>query len=544
MSSDTIFVGGAIFDGFSLREELTAVAVTDGVVSAVGDDSIRDLAGPATRIVELGGGLLSPGFVDAHIHPVEGGLERMRCDLSGANTKAEYLALIGEYARAHPDIPWILGGGWQVAAFADGAPLAADLDAVIGDRPAFLSNRDHHGAWVSTRALTMAGLHSGTPDPADGRIERDASGAPSGTLQEGARLLVHDLVPADTDEENYSALLAAQRHLLSHGITGWQDAIVGNYGGHTDTAGVYLKAAQNGDLKARVVAALWWDRNRGLEQIAELEERRAAANHPLFSAGTVKIMQDGIPENQTAAMIDPYLQNGCRCERGLSFVDPAALAETVTALDSRGFQVHFHAIGDRAVRECLNALEAAAGANGVSANRHHIAHLQIVHPADIERFAPLNATVNMQALWASFDSQMLSLNVPLLGAERVTWQYPFAELWESGAAFAAGSDWPVTTPDPWAGLHVAVNRRLPRDHPDYSAVPLGANQALTLAQGLSAYTSGSARINGAENRGSIHVGAVADFAIADRNAFLMPQDEIGSTCTIATWVAGEEVYSA
>lgn len=546
---DTVFFGGAVFDGNIARPRDSAVAVRGGRIVAVGGDELQELVGVGTRLVDLAGGLIQPGFIDAHVHPIEGGLEQMRCDLSGVATKAEYLRVIGEYAAAHPEIPWILGGGWHVAAFPGGTPLASELDAVIGDRPAFLSNRDHHGAWVSSRALAMAGLTAATPDPADGRIERDADGAPSGTLHEGARLLVTALIPEDTDEEIYSALLSAQRYLFSHGVTGWQDAIVGDYGGHSDTAPQYLRAARSGELKARVVAALWWDRNRGLEQIAELEERRAAADHPRFVASTVKIMQDGIPENRTAAMIDPYFVNGCRCETGkgesgISFVDPAKLADAVAALDARGFAAHVHAIGDRAVRESLDAFAVARQRNGVSGNRHHIAHVQVVHPEDVPRFAELGVTVNMQALWANFDPQMLELNVPLLGEERIGWQYPFADLWASGAAFCAGSDWPVTTPNPWSALHVAVNRTLPPNDPDYNPTPLGARQALRLEQALSAYTKGSARINGGESTGVIEVGGVADLVVTDRNPFAVPAEEIGDVRTVSTWISGEEVYSS
>lgn len=542
---DVLFVGGAVFDGSASRPTHSAVAVTGAQVTAVGGAELRDLAGSHTRIVELDGALVMPGFIDSHIHPIEGGLDQMRCDLSEVSNAAEYLAAIAEYAAANPDVPWILGGGWQAAAFPGGTPLATELDRVVSDRPVSLANRDHHGTWVNSRALEMAGLRADTPDPVDGRIERDAHGAPSGTLHEGARELVARLIPRDTDDENYRALIGAQDYLLSFGATGWQDAIVGNYGGHTDTAGTYLRAAESGVLKARVVAALWWDRTRGLEQLPELIERRSQANHPKFRATTVKIMQDGIPENRTAAMIDPYLENGCRCgvaERGISFIEPTALRDYTTALDAAGFQVHLHAIGDRAVREGLDAFSAARERNGPSDNRHHIAHIQIVHPDDIERFAALNVTVNMQALWATYDPQMVELNVPILGAERVNWQYPFADLWGSGAGFCAGSDWPVTTPDPWAALHVAVNRTLAKSSADYNPVPLNARQAISFEQGLAAYTSGSARINRFEPAGRLTPGSAADIVVTDRNPFAFAPDEIAATRTMATWIAGEEVY--
>ena len=538
-----VFTGGTIFDGEALLTAGTDVAVADGAIVAVGDG----LAGafPGATIVDLAGGLLMPGFIDAHVHPIEGGLERMRCDLSGGATREDYLRIIRDYAEANTDEPWILGGGWQMAAFPGGVPLASDLDEIVGDRLVFLSNRDHHGAWASSATLALAGIDATTPDPVDGRIERDENGAPSGVLQEGARLLVTHLVPEDTDDDNYAALLSAQSYLHSLGVTGWQDAIVGDYGNHSDTGDIYLRAAKNGDLTARVVAALWWDRERGLEQLPGLIARRDELQHERFAATSIKIMQDGIPENQTAAMIDPYFVAGCRCGdtgSGISFVDPSVLGDYVTALDAEGFQVHFHAIGDRAVRESLDALETARARNGDTDRRHHIAHVQIVHPDDVPRFSANGVTANLQALWATWEPQMVELNLPVLGDERASWQYPFGDLARSGARLGAGSDWPVTSPNPWLALHVAVNRTLVADDPDYTDRAFFAAQSLDLATALSAYTAGSAYLNHSDSAGRIRVGYDADLVVTDRDPFAGAPDQIGYTRTAQTWVRGHRVY--
>lgn len=571
-TADTVFSGGTIFRSALAGPQPGAVAVTAGRIVAL-DDAALAAVGPDTEIVDLDGGLLLPGFVDAHIHPVEAGLEQLACDLSGERTPEGYLAAIAAYAAAHPDLPWIVGGGWAQAAFPGGTPLAADLDRIVPDRPVFLQNRDHHGAWVNSAALRLACVDRTTPDPIDGRVERDADGTPNGMLHEGARSLVSRFVPADTPEDIGAALLAAQRTLHAFGVTGWQDAIVGDYGSHSDTSGTYLDAVADGTLTSTVVGALWWDRERGLEQIDELIARRdsiaararALGDQPgAFTAGTIKIMQDGIPENRTAAMIDPYLRP-CRCgehtagpsdqaerpeaeapseERGLSFVDPSVLTEAVVRLDAAGFQLHFHAIGDRAVRECLDALEAAAARNGVSTNRHHIAHVQIVHPDDLPRFAALDVAMNIQALWATWEPQMLELNLPLLGDERATWQYPFGGAARLGTQLCAGSDWPVTTPDPWSALHVAVNRVLPVDDPDHSPEPLNPEQALTLGEAIAAYTAGSNRINHRDDAGVIEVGAVADLVLVDRDPFSRPSDQIASTRTVGTWIAGRRVFTS
>jgi predicted amidohydrolase YtcJ len=540
---DVVFAGGRIFAADGRAAFDGAVAVHDGRIVAVGGDEVRDLAGPGTRVVDLAGGLLVPGFVDAHVHPVQGGLERMRCDLTELETREAYLDAIRTYADAHPDVEWITGGGWSMAAFDGGWPQATELDAVVPDRPVFLPNRDHHGAWANSRAFALAGIDATTPDPADGRLERDADGRPSGTLHEGAMDLVGRLVPEPTYDEWMAALLGAQAYLHSLGITGWQDAIIGEYANIRDIADVYLDAASSDQLTARVTGALWWDRGRGAEQIADLRARRERLRAGRFRATSVKIMQDGIVENYTAGMLEPYLDgDGGRTDKaGLSFVDPTALKEYVTALDADGFQVHVHAIGDRAVREALDAFAAAAWTNPPGDRRHHIAHLQVIHPDDLPRFAVLDVTANMQPLWAAHEPQMDELNLPYLGEPRASWQYPFAALRAAGARLAAGSDWPVSSPNPLEGMHVAVNRRLPEDGAD---VPVFLpEQRLDLATALTAYTAGSARVAHLDDAGVIEAGRVADLAVLDRDPFDGPPERIADTRVVATYVEGIPVFA-
>ena len=545
LNADAIILGGAVFDGERYRPELNTVAIRGGKIVAVGGEELQAMAGASTQKIDAAGGLIMPGFIDAHIHPIEGGLDMLRCDLVHAETRDAYLDVVRDYARVNPDVEWILGGGWKMAAFPGGTPLAADLDVIEPNRPVYLPNRDHHSAWVNSKALERAGITASTPDPDDGRIERDAQGNPSGTLHEGAMNLVKRVIPSDTDEERYAALMAAQRYLHSVGVTAWQDAIVGEYGGHSDTRSVYRMADQRGDLKARVTAALWWHRDRGLAQIDELRRQRDEYLSENFIASTVKIMQDGVPENHTAAMLDPYISETCQCagdHRGIAMVDRDELLEVVPALDADNWQVHIHAIGDRAVRDSLDAIEVALNRNGVTNNRHHLAHLQIVHPADIARFAKLNVIANMQMLWATNEPQMLELNLPVLGPERSGWQYPFASLWKSGAPLAAGSDWPVTTPNPWEALHVAVNRTLRREDSDYNPKPFIADQALPLEVALAAYTSGSAWATHDSGAGRLEPGMRADIVITDRDPFAGEAEQVGEVLTRATYVGGKQVF--
>ena len=533
-----VFTGGQVFDGRSHRGSLD-VLVDGGRIVALGPDARARGAG--ADVVDLAGGLLSPGFTDAHVHPIQGGLERRRCDLSELDTREEYLAAIASYAAAHPDVEWILGGGWAMPAFPGGNPTAADLDAVVPDRPVFLPNRDHHGAWVNSRALELAGVDRDTPDPADGRVERDPDGRPAGTLHEGATSLVARFLPRTTGEEYYAALLAGQAYLHSLGVTAWQDAIVGAYSGMDDPASTYERADGNGDLRSDVVGALWWERRIGAEQVEDLVGRRAAMAGERFRATSVKIMQDGVAENGTAAMTAPYLDLcGHTTENsGHSFVEPEALRQGVAALDAAGFQVHVHAIGDRGVRESLDAF---AGTD--PARRHHIAHVQLVHPDDVPRFAELGVAANLQALWACLDDQMVDLTLPVLGPERSTWQYPFGSLHRSGARLVMGSDWPVSTPDPLAAIHTAVTRTAYGEEGRVGHEPLLPEQALDLTTAFSAYTRGSAWVNHRDDAGLIEPGAVADLVVLDRDPFDGPAAEIGAARVASTWVAGELVHTS
>ncbi|MEE1806276.1 amidohydrolase [Streptomyces sp. BE133] len=540
---DLIFTRGPIHTGDPARTRASSLAVTGERITAVGHDEVRELIGPNTEVIDLQGKLLLPGFQDSHIHAVFGGMEMAECDLTGTVGVEDYLTLIRSYADAHPDRSWITGGGWSMESFDGGLPTRQLLDSVIPDRPVLLANRDHHGAWANTRALELAGLTRESADPFDGRIEREPDGTPSGMLQEGATALVSRIVPPSTPADRLAGLLRAQKLLHSLGITGWQDALLGVFGGRPDPSDAYLAAAREGTLTARVTGALWWDRERGAEQIAELLSQREQLSHGRFRARAVKIMQDGIAENFTAAMTTPYL-DGCGCataNSGLSFVDPVALRSYVTELDAHDFQVHFHALGDRGVREALDAVEAAVEAHGRRGNRHHLAHLQVVHPDDLDRFARLGAIANIQPLWAAHEPQMDELTIPFLGPERASWQYPFGSLLRAGATLAAGSDWPVSSPDPIAGIHVAVNRMEPEATDGRVFLP---EQRLDLATAVAAYTAGSAHVNGLDDTGSLLPGHLADLVVLDRDIFTLPPEEIAEAQVLRTYVGGALVHSA
>ena len=545
--ADLVLTGGTVHTVTGRPGQALAVS-GDRVVAVGTDEDVRALVGPRTRRVDLDGRTVVPGFVDAHVHPVSAGLTLAACSLEAARDADAARRLVGEYAVANPDLPWITGGGWSMEWFPGGTPSRTLLDDVVPDRPVLLANRDGHGAWANTAALRLAGVGAGTADPVDGRIEREPDGSPQGTLHEGAVDLVARLQPVPDEEDLLEALLLAQEALHALGITGWQDALVGVYAGLPDVLPAYLRAARDGTLSGRVVGALWWDRHRGVEQVSDLVARRAAAGGSAgtgrFRATTVKIMQDGVAENFTAGMLRPYL-DACGCQtrnRGLSYVDPEVLGTAVRMLDAEGFQVHLHAIGDRAVRESLDAVAAARAANGANDLRHHIAHLQVVHPDDVPRFAELSVAANLQALWAAHEPQMDELTIPFLGPERAGWQYPFADLLAAGARLCAGSDWPVSSADPLQAMHVAVNRQPPGET---GVEPLLPRQRLTAEAFLHAYTAGSAWINHAEaDTGSLETGSTADMALLDADPLAVPSDRIGDIAVTATYVGGEQVFGS
>jgi len=548
--ADLVLAGGKIRTTAHPSGFVQALAVRDGVVQAAGpDDEIRELTGRRTRVIDLRGRLALPAFGDAHVHPVSGGLESLRCNLLGLRTRHECLETVADYSSSRHPGDWVLGGGWTMSAFPGGLPTAPDLDAVTGGRPAFLPNRDHHSAWVNTAALTIAGIDASTPDPVDGRIERDEAGQPTGTLHDGAMRLVAARVPPATAAELLTGLVAGQAHLHSLGITSFQDACVGAAGelGMPDSFDAYRMAADYGMLSSHVVGALWWDRSRGLDQIDGLLARREQASDGQFRATTVKLMLDGVCETFTAAMSAPYLdRHGHPTDhQGRLFIDEETLREATARLAAAGFQLHFHAIGDHAVSTALDVIEALPAAQRQAA-RHHLAHLQFITPRDLGRFKALGAVANFQPLWATADPQMEELTIPFVGAERSAWQYQIGTLVGQGTRIAFGSDWPVSSADPLQEMHVAVNRvlsaSLGRPGERECEDPFQPGQAITLEAALGAFTTGVAWVNHEEDvAGRLLPGMRADVTVLDQDLFTIPARDIGDTSVVMTVAGGTVV---
>ena len=537
--ADLIVADAEIWCGDAVRRRARAIAIRGDRVVAVGsDDDVRVFKGPATEVMSLPGRMVVPGFQDAHVHPSVGARNLLNVNLDDLHSKNDYLARIEQVANANPDLEWIVGGGWYGPVFAEtDGPRKEDLDAIVGDRPVFLLNTDVHGAWVNSRALEAAGITASTPDPWDGYIVRDPDGSPTGTLQEGAAYNVLRTVAAQPSIAQWKTyLLRAQQELHALGITGWQDAWV-----EPDLLRAYRELADESALTARVVAAMWWDRHGGMEQVDRLVEQREWATGGMLDAGTAKIMLDGCPENCTGSMMEKYEGAfGEKHDRGIQFVEASMLTEAVVALDARRFQVHQHALGDRAVRSALDAIEAARAANGWNDARHHIAHLQLPDPDDLARLRRAGVVANFQPYWAQPDPAVQKFTVPRVG-KRAAWLYPIATISASGTVMCMGSDWPVTTPNPWLEMEVAVTRQPPGE-PD--AEPLDASQRIGLATAMAAFARGSAYVNHDDEAGVLAPDMRADLAVLDRDPFDRSLGAIGETKVEMTMASGRVVYEA
>ncbi len=518
-----------------------AMAIGDGKILFVGDaPRARALLGANGRLITLASGQMAmPGLVDSHVHMLEAGLLQLGCAVDDPKSREALFAAIAACAAAAPDRQWVLGSGWPVWLFDERGPRKADLDALIPDRPAVIYGEDGHSAWLNSAALRAADIGPETPDPALGRIERDpVTKEPSGTLRESAMDLVEAQIPLPEPGTYRAGLEIGQRRLHSLGITSIQDANV-----NPRSLEAYYDAAKSGALTMKVVAAQITDARRPASQVDELIERRDRFSDGRLSAGSAKIFLDGVFEGRTAALLEPYAGAAVGGNQHGTLNWPTErLTEVAIKLDAAGFQIHMHAIGDRAIRQGLDALAAVRAANGTSDRRHHMAHLELADPADIPRLAPLGVFANFQPYWMFADPSIAESVEPLIGPQRTARLYAMRSFAESGAQIVAGSDWPVSTPNPFPAIEVGMTRRDPADP---SAAPWNPSQCVSLDTLLKAYTINGAMVNHRErDSGSLEVGKAADFIIIDRNLFEVAPDQIGETRVLATFVDGVQVYAA
>ena len=528
---------GSVYTMDAARSWVESVAVADGRIIYAGPDAgTSGLAGPSTKIIDLGGRMVLPGFHDSHVHLMEGGVDMGLCNLKDVATPEAVIAEIQKYAEAHTNQPWVTGAGWDLPVFPGGIPRKEELDEAVSDRPAYMESADGHSGWANSRALALAGITKNTPDPAGGHIERDPdSKEPTGALRESARELVTGKIPPMTAAENAAGLKRAIEFANSLGIISVQEADASD-----EILNAYWALDTQGLLAVRAVAALRTDPRKGDDQVAGLIERRAKFSGKRLRATAVKIFADGVIETGTAALLEPYLDRGD--SRGELNFEPERLAKFVTSLDREGFQVHIHAIGDRAIRVSLDAHEAAQKSNGRRDARHHIAHLELIEPEDIPRFRDLGVIANFQPLWAFADPYVRKLTLGPLGPKRSRWIYPIASVLRTGAIMAAGSDWPVTSLNPLEAIQVAVTRRGPTEPEGPAWIP---EEKSDLAAVLAAYTINGAYLNHEEKEtGSIEAGKAADLIVLDRDLFTIPPEKIHEAKVVLTLLEGKEVFRA
>lgn len=537
-SAETVLINGGIYTADPERRWAEAAAIRDGAFIAVGANAaIEPLIGPGTRLIDLTGRMALPGFHDAHVHPVMGGYALLGCDLEGLASPEAIVAKIMKCNEESAD-GWLQGHAFNLALFGQDGPHKSLLDAVDATRPIVLWSSDGHNAWANSAALERAGITVETPDPPLGVIERDADGSPSGTLRETAQELLRSVMPAPTLESNVEALGVALDHLNALGITSFIDAWVGE-----EEYRAYQAVEQAEELSARVRTSLTYEsgfaRHHGDEFEAVLAGR-GAYESPRVKHDSIKLFLDGVLEGETAALLEPYV--GMHGHAGELILSPEDLDAAVTRFDAMGLQVHMHAIGDRAVRAGLDAIEAARRENGPSDNRHHISHLQLIHIDDIERFAALDTAANFQALWAMPDDWIMKLNLPVLGEERVQGMYPIASVAQAGGRIVGGSDWNVSSANPLQAIEVAMRRQDPATD---SGPVLNEGERVDLAIMIDAYTINAAWLMHQEDLvGSIESGKRADLVVLDRNLFEIPVTEIDQALVLETLLDGETVFAA
>ncbi len=528
-----VLLNGRVYTMDAARSWAEAVAVVDGKIAFVGTSAQSEAwVRPGTRRVDLQGRMVLPGFQDSHVHLISGGMVEPACDLASAKTRAELEQQVRTCA-ATPG-PWVVGRGWELPLFPAAHPKKELLDALVPDRPALFSAADGHSAWVNSRALAIAGITRQTSDPPNGRIERDpTSGEPTGTLREAATELVRAQIPAASAADYVRGLRRGMAEANRLGITSIQEA-------NADEARLraYAELDRANALTLRVVAALRTDPMRDEAQVSDMVRLRGAYAGARLRPIAAKIFADGVIESHTAALLEPYLD--APRERGLANFEPQALQRLVGRLDKQGFQVHTHAIGDRAIRITLDAYQAARRANRRRDARHQVAHLQLIDPADVPRFRQLDVIANFQALWAQADEYITELTEPKLGERRSRWLYPIGSVAKSGARVAGGSDWPVSSLDPLSAIELGVTRRPVGDSNRQAWLP---EQRVDLATMIAAYTSVGAYANRQERTtGSIEVGKAADLVVLERDLFALSPDQIHSARVLWTLLDGVEVY--
>ena len=537
--ADTILINGRVYTINNKQASAHAVAIRGEKIVAVGDVAeIEKLRGPRTKVIDAEGKLVLPGFVDCHIHFLEGSISLGQANLEGAKNPSDIQRVLREYAEKHPGEGWILGGGWNYAMFGEeNLPDKKYLDELFPGRPVYLVGYDGHTSWANSKALALAGINKDTPNPPNGAIVRDPkTGEATGALKESAGSLVGKLVPRLTREEKLAALRAGMRWANENGLTRVHSA-----GGDFESFELYDELRRQGDLTLRMYIAYFLDPPElRPTDLAAIEAARTQYTGDWLSAGVVKMMIDGVVESHTAAMLEPYTDEPST--KGKLFWDPDEYKAAVAELDKRGLQLFTHAIGDYAVRTALDAYENAEKMNHTLDRRPRIEHIETVTAADIPRFGTLGVIASVQPLHAYPDEDTLRVWAGNAGPDRASRAWAWNSIAKAGGHLAFGSDWNVVTLNPWEGLQMAVTRQTREGKPEGGWLP---QQRITLAQAVAGYTLGAAYAGRREKtEGSIEPGKLADMIIVSQNIFDIDPHEIAKTKVVETIVGGRVVFQA
>lgn len=514
---DLVLRGGAIYTLDAARPWASALVVADGRIVYVGDDAgTRAYRGPGARVIALHGRMVLPGFHDAHIHPMSGAMRLLRCQLDALKSARQIYAAVRACASARPRRDWLLGTGWSPQAFGRDGPSRAALDALVPDRPALLATDDGYTVWLNSKAMAIAGI-----DPKE-----------SGILKDEAANQVWGHVPRPTEAEYREALRRSTAIANRFGITAMFEA-----NASPAMLDAYHAADLAGELTVRIVAAQRVDLERGPEQVDEMTARRDRVQGRRFRADAAKFFLDGEIDRHTAAMLEPYVDTPGL--RGDLNIQPEALNAMVRRLDAEGFLIHMHAMGDRAVRDGLDAIALAIQANGARDRRHQIAHVGVADPSDLERFGELGVAANFQPIWFPADDPAAAPDEAVLGPERSRWIYPMAGVAAGGGRLIASSDWPSPSMNPLDSIQIAVTRR-PLDGHLPAREP---RECISLAAILAAYTKDAAW--GAREDmldGTIETGKAADLIVLDRNLFKVDVMTLHKARVLLTLLDGRPVY--
>jgi predicted amidohydrolase YtcJ len=542
-SPDRIFVNGKIWTGDDARPRAEALAVAGDRIVAVGTTAeIRALARAGTAVTDLGGRLVVPGFQDSHLHFPGPSTTSVRLD--GLDSLRAFQQRLDEFAKAHPDLAWITGGGWGYAAFPDQVPHKKHIDAVVADRPVYVSERDGHMGLANSKALEIAGITRETPDPPNGHIARDARGEPTGELKEAAQRLVTSHIPPRTPQETYESLLAHMEQAAAEGLTAVQVA-----SWSPDHQPLYLRALAAGALKVRFRFATpilpgtgGYPPDHHLkvrlkdEELADYKRLRETFRGPLLTFGAIKGVLDGTVDARTAAMFEPYVGGGT----GIPFWEQDDLDATVALYDKEGFQVLLHAIGDKAIDMALRAFEHAQRTNGTTGRRHRVEHVEVPRESDWRRFKALGVIASTQALFASPDATLLQNYAVLLGPERSRRANAFKRFDDAGAVQAFGSDWSVFPFSPLKGIHCAVTRTTAEGTPAGGWYP---ENLIGVEAALRHYTRDGAFASFDEKeRGTLSPGKLADLVVLSEDILAIPPSEIVQVKVLLTVMGGRDTY--